>query len=65
MLEAYLKQIQPLNKAAMLKSREKWDNIAKPLRSLGRLEDMVIQLAGITGSADIEPRKKAALILCG
>lgn len=64
MLEAYLKQIQPLNKAAMLKSREKWDNIAKPLRSLGRLEDMVIQLAGITGSADIEPRKKAVLIFC-
>lgn len=64
MLEAYLKQIQPLNKAAMLTSREKWDNIAKPLRSLGRLEDMVIQLAGITGSADIEPRKKAVLIFC-
>lgn len=64
MLEAYLKQIQPLNKAAMLDSREKWDNIAKPLRSLGRLEEMVIQLAGITGSADIEPRKKAVLIFC-
>ena len=64
MLEAYIKQIQPLNQTAMLKSREKWDNIAKPLRSLGRLEEMVIQLAGITGSADIEPRKKAVLIFC-
>ena len=43
---------------------EKWDNIAKPLRSLGRLEEMVVQLAGITGSHEIEPRKKAVLIFC-
>lgn len=64
MLDSYLKQIEPLNQAAMRQSQEKWDNIAKPLRSLGRLEEMVIQLAGITGSAEIAPRKKAVLIFC-
>lgn len=64
MLEKYLEQIQPLNQMAMKKSQEKWDNIAKPLRSLGRLEEMIIQLAGITGSAEIESRKKAVLIFC-
>lgn len=64
MLEKYLEKIQPLNQMAMKKSQEKWDNIAKPLRSLGRLEEMIIQLAGITGSAEIEPRKKAVLIFC-
>lgn len=64
MLEKYLEKIQPLNQIAMKKSQEKWDNIAKPLRSLGRLEEMIIQLAGITGSAEIEPRKKAVLIFC-
>lgn len=64
MLSTYLEQIQPLQQAAMQKSQEKWDNIAKPLRSFGRLEEMVIQLAGITGSAEIAPRKKAVLIFC-
>ncbi len=64
MLSTYLEQIQPLNQTAMQQSQEKWDNIAKPLRSLGRLEEMVIQLAGITGSAEIAPRKKAVFIFC-
>lgn len=64
MLNAYLKQIQPLDEKAMQQSRKKWDSIAKPLHSLGRLEDMVVQLAGITGSARIAPRKKAVLIFC-
>jgi nicotinate-nucleotide--dimethylbenzimidazole phosphoribosyltransferase len=56
--------ILPLCAAAKKAAQQKWDQIAKPLRSLGRLEDMVIQLAGITGSAEIPPRKKAVLIFC-
>lgn len=63
-LESYITKIQPLDQTAMKAARKKWDNIAKPLRSLGRLEKMVIQLAGITGSAQILPRKKAVLIFC-
>ncbi len=64
MLNAMLKQIRPLDEKARACAWEKWDNIAKPLRSLGRLEEMVVQLAGITGSHEIEPRKKAVLIFC-
>lgn len=64
MLKEKLKQIRPLDENAMMSAWEKWDNIAKPLRSLGRLEEMVVQLAGITGSHEIEPRKKAVLIFC-
>lgn len=64
MLNDMLKQIRPLDEKAMACAWEKWDNIAKPLRSLGRLEEMVVQLAGITGSHEIEPRKKAVLIFC-
>jgi nicotinate-nucleotide--dimethylbenzimidazole phosphoribosyltransferase len=64
MLDAYLRKIKPLNTQAMQQAQENWDKIAKPLRSLGRLEQMVVQLAGITGSAEIAPRKKAVLVFC-
>ena len=64
MLKKLLSQITEPDKKAMERAQIKWDNIAKPLRSLGRLEDMIIQLAGITGSENIEPRKKTVLIFC-
>lgn len=64
MLETYLQNIKPLDQTAMQQAQAQWDRIAKPLHSLGRLEDMVIQLAGITGSAALVPRKKAVLIFC-
>ena len=64
MLETYLQNIKPLDQTAMQQAQAQWNRIAKPLHSLGRLEDMVIQLAGITGSATLAPRKKAVLIFC-
>lgn len=67
MLENYLKKITGLDEQAMQKAQEHWDNLAKPLRSLGRLEDMLVQLAGITGSANfstMKTMKKAVLIFC-
>lgn len=45
-------------------SRKKWDSIAKPLHSLGKLEDYVIQIAGITGNPNIDLDKKALIIMC-
>ena len=64
MLQEMLQQISPLDSAAMEAARQHWDAIAKPLHSLGRLEDLVVQLAGITGTANLPPRKKAVLIFC-
>ena len=49
-LKAYLDSIQPLDEAAMAKARERQAQLAKPPGSLGRLEDLSVQLAGITGS---------------
>ena len=48
-LKAYLDSIQPLDEAAMAKARERQAQLAKPPGSLGRLEDLSVQLAGITG----------------
>ena len=63
-LQELLAKIKPIDQEVCQKSREKWDEIGKPLRSLGRLEEMVIQLAGITGEVEPHIDKKAVLIFC-
>ena len=57
-------QIQPLDVIAMQAAQQHWNQLAKPLHSLGRLEDMIVQLAGIHRSAQLEQRKKVVLIFC-
>lgn len=54
------KSIRPLDPASQEKARIRQDNLTKPKGSLGRLEDLSVQLAGIyrTGS----PRIKKKLI---
>ena len=62
MLSELCNTIQPLDEQAMRMAQKRWDQIAKPLHSLGRLEEMIVQLAGIHRTADLQPRKKAVLI---
>lgn len=57
-------KIDSLNEAAMELCRKKWDSIAKPLHSLGKLEDYLVQIAGITGSANLSLDKKGLVIMC-
>lgn len=57
-------KIDALNESAMELCRKKWDSIAKPLHSLGKLEDYLVQIAGITGSAGFVPEKKGLVIMC-
>ena len=61
-LKAYLDSIQPLDEAAMAKARERQAQLAKPPGSLGRLEDLSVQLAGITGSVHNKIEKKHLLV---
>lgn len=58
------RKIRPLDEQAMALSRKKWNSIAKPLHSLGKLEDYVVQIAGITGDARVLLDKKALVIMC-
>ena len=44
-----LPAVEPLDAAAMAAAKERQARLAKPPGSLGRLEDLSIQLAGITG----------------
>ena len=56
--------IQPLDAVAMEASRRRWDAIAKPLHSLGLLEDAVVRIAGITGNVDVSLGRSAVLMMC-
>ncbi|MFI3325630.1 MAG: nicotinate-nucleotide--dimethylbenzimidazole phosphoribosyltransferase [Clostridia bacterium] len=56
--------IQPLDKNAMKQAKNNWDNIGKPLNSLGKLEKTSIQMAGIFGTAQFNLNKKAVVVMC-
>ena len=49
---------------AMKEAKSRWDHVAKPLNSLGLLEDAVVQIAGIQGTSQISVEKKALIIMC-
>ena len=55
-------KIEPLDEAAMTAARERQAQLAKPPGSLGRLEDLSVQLAGITGNVHNRIEKKHLLV---
>ncbi len=48
-LQELITKIQPLDEAAMEAARLRQDDLTKPRGSLGQLEDLSVQIAGITG----------------
>lgn len=55
-------RILPLDEAAMTQARQRQDQLAKPPGSLGRLEDLSVQLAGITGRVHNKIEKKHLMV---
>lgn len=62
--EKALRMIEPPDKEAIVQCKKRWDSIAKPLHSLGKLEDGIIQIAGITGKEQVNLDNKALVIMC-
>ena len=56
--------MQTLDEAAIHEARRRWDSVAKPLRSLGRLEDMISRIAGIQETSDVVLSPRCALVFC-
>ena len=56
-------QIQPLDQAAMKAARSRQNQLTKPTGSLGRLEDLSIQLAGITANPRPRFNNKGIIIM--
>ena len=63
-LEQVIRQIRPLDEHAMEQAKKQWNSIAKPLHSLGKLEEHIIRIAGITGNPDVKIEEKALIVMC-
>ena len=63
-LEETLAAIVPADRAAMDAAWQRWDSIAKPLRSLGLLEEAVVRIAGMTGTPAVKLGKRAVIAMC-
>ena len=61
-LQKMIDAVSPLDEAAMKKARGRQAQLAKPPGSLGRLEDLAVQLAGITGKVHNKTEKKHLLV---
>ena len=57
-------KVTGLDQASMERCQRRWMQIAKPLYGLGRLEDAVIQIAGIIGNEKVSIDKKALIVMC-
>ncbi len=64
-LDKVLKAIKPLDESAMDSARARQDTLTKPQGSLGRLEDLSIQLAGIQGKPIPQIKNKAIITMAG
>ena len=61
-IEALVRAVQPLDQKAMLAAEAHQARLAKPPGSLGRLEELSVQLAGITGKVHNELPRKQLLV---
>lgn len=53
--------IPPLDAAAMARARARQDQLMKPLGALGRMEDLAVQIAGMTGTE--RPARRGKLVV--
>ena len=65
LLSETIKKIGPLNKKSMDEARARQDTLTKPQGSLGRLEELSIQMAGIQGKPIPQIRYKAVITMAG
>ena len=62
-IEKFIKQIQPLDESAMQMARARQDTLTKPRGSLGRLEELSVQLAGITANPLPKFENKTVIVM--
>ena len=62
-LEEYIGQIRPFDQKAADAAWDWWDSLCKPLRGMGMLEEMIVQLAGIYGTERIDSLNPVVVIM--
>ena len=63
-LNDVLARIRPIDSDAGKACITRFDQVAKPVGSLGKLEELLARIAAITGSADIDISRKAVAVFC-
>jgi nicotinate-nucleotide--dimethylbenzimidazole phosphoribosyltransferase len=63
-LDGLIAAVHPPDAGARREAEARWDNIAKPLGSLGLLEEFVVKIAELTGDANVSIDKRAVAVLC-
>jgi len=46
-------------------AQARWDHVAKPLNSLGKLEKLIVMIAGVQNTPDVRIDKRCTLVFCG
>ncbi|OAS16957.1 nicotinate-nucleotide--dimethylbenzimidazole phosphoribosyltransferase [Paenibacillus oryzisoli] len=64
-LQQLMDRIKPANQEAARQANEHLDQLTKPQGSLGKLEDIARQVAGITGEVMPTFEKKAVIVMAG
>lgn len=59
-----LAAIAPPDPKAEAAARQHWDSLAKPLGSLGLLEDAVVKIAALTGKVQVSLGKRMLVVFC-
>ena len=65
LITSTIEKIKPLDQRSIEKARDRQDRLTKPPGSLGRLEELSIQLAGIQGKSPPQIREKAVMVMAG
>lgn len=63
LLKDTLEKISPCDKEAKETTREKWDNLVKPIGGLGTLEEMTIKISGMTGNTINKLDKRCVVVM--
>jgi len=63
--QQWIEQIKPLDRRAMASAEERQGRLTKPSGALGRLEQLSIQLAGISGQPRPRIQQKVVVVMAG
>lgn len=56
--------IKPPDSEAMERARQRWNSIAKPLGSMGLLEEAVVKISGMTSSENVSLDRRCIVAMC-
>ncbi|MBR3136873.1 MAG: nicotinate-nucleotide--dimethylbenzimidazole phosphoribosyltransferase [Clostridia bacterium] len=63
-LQRWKESIRTPDEGARAAARRQWDSIAKPLGSLGALEKLILDIAALTGTPQVDISRRAVVVCC-